>query len=174
MVGTGPGSSDLMTLGDSLVYEDAKEKCLAFLREGKDCAFFTIGDPSVFSTAGKFASMICGAGFGAKFLAGIPSFCQAAASASTVLCQAEEDLHIICGDEWFFDGRLTKELSSLDGGTKVIMKMNKSLIQILLRTVELGIEEKCLLVQNAVEKQALQWVFLSPAMAVRKTLLCIL
>ncbi|MBP5452363.1 MAG: hypothetical protein J6Y16_09030 [Treponema sp.] len=43
--------------------------------------------------------MICGAGFGAKFLAGIPSFCQAAASVSTVLCQAEEDLHIICGDE---------------------------------------------------------------------------
>lgn len=201
VVGTGPGSSELMTLGavrtlqkcpvifypvtqsksgqqksraletvkgavdlgkkillplefsmrknDSLVYEDAKEKCLAFLREGKDCAFVTIGDPSVFSTAGKFASMICGAGFGAKFLAGIPSFCQAAASASTVLCQAEEDLHIICGDEWFFDGRLTKELSSLDGGTKVIMKMNKSLIQILLLTVELGIEEKCLLVQNA-------------------------
>ena len=138
-----------MRKNDSLVYEDAKEKCLAFLREGKDCAFVTIGDPSVFSTAGKFASMICGAGFGAKFLAGIPSFCQAAASASTVLCQAEEDLHIICGDEWFFDGRLTKELSSLDGGTKVIMKMNKSLIQILLLTVELGIEEKCLLVQNA-------------------------
>ena len=112
VVGTGPGSSELMTLGavrtlqkspvifypvtqsksgqqksraletvkgavdlgkktllpiefsmrknDSLVYEDAKEKCLAFLREGKDCAFVTIGDPSVFSTAGKFASMICG------------------------------------------------------------------------------------------------------------------
>lgn len=37
----------------------------------------------------------------------------------------------------------------MDGGTKVIMKMNKSLIQILLLTVELGIEEKCLLVQNA-------------------------
>ena len=88
-----------MRKNDSLVYEDAKEKCLAFLREGKDCAFVTIGDPSVFSTAGKFASMICGTGFGAKFLAGIPSFCQAAASASTVLCQAEEDLHIICGDE---------------------------------------------------------------------------
>ena len=37
-----------MRKNDSLVYEDAKEKCLAFLREGMNCAFVTIGDPSVF------------------------------------------------------------------------------------------------------------------------------
>ena len=201
VVGTGPGSSDLMTLlavktlqkcpvvfypvtknksgkqssraletvkevvdlggkilvplefsmrkNDSLVYEEAKESCLQFLKEGKDCAFVTIGDPSVFSTAGKFASLISAFGFGIKFVAGITSFCQAASSASSVLCQSGEDLRIISGDEWFFDGRLRGELSSLDGGTKVVMKMNKSLVQILLLVEELGIQDKCFLVQNA-------------------------
>ena len=201
VVGTGPGSSELMTLGavrtlqkcpvifypvtqsksgqqksraletakdavdlgkktllpiefsmrknDSAVYDSAKEKCFDFLSGGKDCAFVAIGDPSVFSTAGKFASMISAFGFEVKFIAGIPSFCQAAASASSVLCQDGEDLRIICGDEWFSDGRLKEELSSLGGGTKVIIKMNKSLAKILLLVVQLGIQEKSLLVQNA-------------------------
>jgi len=132
---------------DSLLYLKARDKCLEFLKEGKDCAFITIGDPSVFSTAGKFSSLISEAGFKTKFIAGITSFCQAAASASKVLCQSGDDMRLICGDEWFFDGRLKDEFCT--PGAKVIMKMNKSLPQILMLVTELGIQKKCFLVQNA-------------------------
>lgn len=57
----------------------AVESLAAYLRAGRDVAFLTIGDVTVYSTYGYLHERVKAMGFPAEMIAGVPSFCAAAA-----------------------------------------------------------------------------------------------
>ena len=65
------------------------------LSEGKQAAFLTIGDPSIYSTYGYIHNILRRRGFDARIVSGIPSFCAAAASLGEILCEDRETLEIL-------------------------------------------------------------------------------
>lgn len=89
----------------------------AQLDAGKNVAFLTIGDPTVYSTYMYLHERIVADGYAAKIIPGVTSFCAAAAALGTALCKSSEELHIIPGTY-----RPTEALDY--PGVKVLMKNN--------------------------------------------------
>lgn len=90
------------------------------LEKGEDVAFLTLGDPTIYSTAMYIHQRLKGDGFATKIIAGVPSFCAAAASLGVALCEGGEMLQIVPASYPNVDSAL--ELS----GNKVLMKSGKS------------------------------------------------
>ena len=67
----------------------------SFLKQGKDVAFLTLGDPAVYSTFAYLEERIAGLGYPTGYISGVPSFCAAAAEAGVPLTEWDEALHII-------------------------------------------------------------------------------
>lgn len=65
------------------------------LSEGKQAAFLTIGDPSVYSTYGYLHDILRRRGYDVRIVSGIPSFCAAAAALGEILCEDTQTLKII-------------------------------------------------------------------------------
>lgn len=96
-------------------------KCIRkYLEEGKQVAFLTLGDPTVYSTYIYVHKRILEAGGKAVIISGIPSFCAAAALVNDSLVEKAEPLHIIPAS---YDIDDALKLS----GTKVLMKAGKKL-----------------------------------------------
>lgn len=55
---------------------------------GKDVGFLTLGDPSIYSTAMYIHRILKEAGYRTGMIAGVPSFCAAAARLDIALCEA--------------------------------------------------------------------------------------
>ena len=89
----------------------AADKLEAVLAEGRDVAFLTLGDPSVYSTFGYLRGRIVRAGYEAETVPGVTSFCAAAAALGEPLCLDSEPLHIIPGSA-----------ENFCSGTRVYMK----------------------------------------------------
>ena len=98
----------------------AAEEIAAFLRQGENVAFLTLGDPSVFSTYGYLHARVAAMGFKAQMAPGVPSFCAAAALLGKSLTDAGSALHIIPAP---YEG-VREALKAK--GTKVLMKSGKS------------------------------------------------
>lgn len=64
------------------------------LNSRKTAAFITLGDPSIYSSYMKIDKIIKGHGYDTEIIPGVPSFCAAAASLSTSLCDHGEMLLI--------------------------------------------------------------------------------
>ena len=92
-----------------------------FLENGKNVAFLTLGDPSVYSTAMYVHQKLENLGFKTKIIPGVPSFCAVAASLNTTLCENGQPLHIIPASYKHDDDVL--KLS----GNKVFMKSGKTI-----------------------------------------------
>lgn len=122
-------------------YQKVASDCLKFLREGKSVAMLSIGDVSLYSTAARTARLIKNQGFEVRFISGVNSFSAAAASSEISLCDRDEKLTVIPGDAFFAKGKLESALE--DEGTKVLMKMNRHLKEII------SILEKLDMIQNA-------------------------
>lgn len=97
----------------------AVETVAEYLRAGRDVAFLTIGDVTVYSTYGYLHKRVKAIGFPAEMIAGVPSFCAAAARLGESLTDAAKPLHIIPAP---YDG--LEETLDLPG-TKVLMKSGK-------------------------------------------------
>lgn len=97
----------------------AVETLAGYLRAGKDVAFLTIGDVTVYSTYGYLHGRVKAMGFSAEMVAGVPSFCAAAARLGEPLTDAAKPLHIVPAP---YEG--LEEALSLPG-TKVLMKSGK-------------------------------------------------
>lgn len=97
----------------------AVETVAEYLRAGRDVAFLTIGDVTVYSTYGYLHKHVKTIGFPAEMIAGVPSFCAAAARLGESLTDAAKPLHIIPAP---YDG--LEEALGLPG-TKVLMKSGK-------------------------------------------------
>lgn len=91
------------------------------LDQGKDVAFLTLGDPSIYSTYIYVHNRLVEQGYDTEIVPGIPSFCAVAARLNEGLTEASEALHIIPAS---YDG--IEEALQLNG-TRVLMKSGKSI-----------------------------------------------
>ena len=105
-------------------HEKAARQLAAYLEAGQDVAFLTLGDPSIYSTAMYVHRQIQRLGYETAMVAGVPSFCAAAARLNTSLCEGAQQLHIIPASYKDVDGALRYE------GNKVLMKSGKSIAKV--------------------------------------------
>ena len=123
-------------------HREAADLVCEKLREGKNIAFLTLGDPTVYSTYIYVHNLVKKQGFEPVIVPGIPSFCAVAARLSTSLTEASQPLHIIPAS---YEG--TEDYLSLTG-TKVLMKTGKSLEKVREMLKEKGLYENARMVQN--------------------------
>lgn len=97
-------------------YEKAARAVEDLLEQGKQVAFITLGDPTIYSTYLYVHALIKEAGFDTKIISGIPSFCAASARMNQGLVERSEQLHIIPGSYGVEEALTLK-------GTKVFMKV---------------------------------------------------
>lgn len=97
------------------IHDTCAEKTMEFLRQGKEIAFITLGDPTVYSTCLYVEKRIRKAGFETEIISGIPSFCAAAAKLGISLAENMEEIHII-------PASYQVEESLKLSGTKILMK----------------------------------------------------
>ena len=76
-------------------YERNADLVCAALDEGKDVAFITLGDPTVYSTYLYLRKKVVARGYDAEIIPGVPSFCAVAARLGTALCEKSERLLIV-------------------------------------------------------------------------------
>ncbi len=106
--------------------QTAAEKVAAVLDEGKTAAMVTLGDASLYSTCSYVSERLINAGYETETVAGVPSFCAAAARARVSLCSETDSLAIIPA---------VTDIDGLEGILKtfsnvVIMKAGKSINKI--------------------------------------------
>ena len=65
------------------------------LNQGKNVAFLTLGDPTVYSTFSYLQHHLAKDGYEVKLVPGIPSFCAAAACLGIPLTEWDEELHVL-------------------------------------------------------------------------------
>lgn len=76
-------------------YTQAAARIMSCLDEGKDVAFLTLGDPTVYATYMYVHQKVQAAGYPTEIVSGITSFCAAAARLGVSLSERSEMLHII-------------------------------------------------------------------------------
>lgn len=114
-----PMTRDKEKLAES--HDTATEQIISKLIEGKNVAFLTLGDPSIYSTYVYIHERVLDRGMEAQIVPGIPSFCAVAARLNEGLTAAHEGLHIIPAS---YQG--LEEALSLSG-TRILMKSGKSI-----------------------------------------------
>ena len=93
------------------------------LEAGKDVAFLTLGDPTVYSTYLYIHRLVAQAGYATEIVSGIPSFCAVAARLNVGLVEKAELLHVIPSS---YPVEEALKLS----GTRVLMKAGKKMGQV--------------------------------------------
>ena len=76
-------------------YQNVSKEIMKKLDEGKDVAYLTLGDPTIYSTYIYIQRIIKESGYEAEIINGIPSFCAVAAKLGDSLADRSEQLHII-------------------------------------------------------------------------------
>ncbi|MEF2733777.1 MAG: precorrin-2 C(20)-methyltransferase, partial [Blautia sp.] len=76
-------------------HEKAADDVEVCLKEGKQVAFLTLGDPTVYSTYMYVHKRIQSRGYEVEIVSGIPSFCAVAARLNISLVEMAEPLHVI-------------------------------------------------------------------------------
>ncbi|MBQ6973243.1 MAG: precorrin-2 C(20)-methyltransferase [Oscillospiraceae bacterium] len=66
-----------------------------YLTQGRDVAFLTLGDPTVYSTFSYLQHILEVDGYRVELVPGVPSFCAAAARLGLPLAEWDEPLHIV-------------------------------------------------------------------------------
>lgn len=121
-------------------HEKGADIIAGFLDQGKQVAFLTLGDPSVYSTYLYLKKILENRGYNTEMVSGIPSFCEAAAALNISLTEKAESLHII-------PASYSIEEALKLSGTKVLMKSGKKLgkvrEQLLAEGVDAMMVENC-------------------------------
>jgi precorrin-2/cobalt-factor-2 C20-methyltransferase len=97
-------------------HQKAAGEIIACLERGKNVAFLTLGDASIYSTFGYLRPYVRAAGHATETIPGVPSFCAAAALLGEDLAIGSEALHVIPVSGTDITGALSLP------GTKVLMK----------------------------------------------------
>lgn len=105
-------------------HDAAADAVCALLDEGKNVAFLTLGDPTVYSTAWYVHRRVAARGYETEIVPGVPSFCAAAARLGQALCEDGEMLHIIPASH----GRELEGLAL--PGSKVLMKAGRGVLRV--------------------------------------------
>lgn len=96
-------------------YEMATEEVAKHLDAGKDVAFLTLGDPTVYSTYLYVHERIVARGYETEIIPGITSFCATAARLNIGLVEKSDMLHVVPASYDIEDALKLK-------GTKILMK----------------------------------------------------
>lgn len=120
----------------------AAQRVIKLLREGCSVAFLTLGDVSVYATYSYLHRRVIAAGFTARMIAGVPSFCAVAARLGEGLVEGSQPLHIIPASYQGADEGLSW------AGTKVLMKTGKSLGAVKEQLRERGLYQRARMVQR--------------------------
>ncbi len=120
---------------DKAVLEESQRKgadtIKSYLDQGKDVAFLTLGDPTIYSTYLYVHKLIGEVGYQTEIINGIPSFCAAAASLNIGLSEQEEQIHIIPASYDVEDALVLP-------GNKILMKAGKQLPKVVQEIRETG------------------------------------
>lgn len=101
-------------------HDVAAQQVAEFLRVGEDVAFLTLGDSTIYSTYTYIHKRVLAMGLPCRFVAGVPSFCAAAARMNQPLTEGAEPLHILPASYHGADEGLDLP------GTKILMKTGRS------------------------------------------------
>nr|WP_270257928.1 precorrin-2 C(20)-methyltransferase [Coprococcus catus] len=101
-------------------HREGTQKVAEVLDAGKDAAFLTLGDPTVYATSMYIHQRIAGMGYRTSIVSGVPSFCAAAAKLGVSLGEKQEQIHIIPAS---YDVEAAIQLP----GTKILMKAGKKM-----------------------------------------------
>ena len=104
-------------------HQKAADIIEAYLKEGKNVVFLTLGDPTLYSTYLYVQKRILARGYEAELVSGITSFCAAAARTCTSLAEWDEQLHILPAVH-----KLNSDLSL--PGNYVLMKSGRKMQQV--------------------------------------------
>lgn len=78
-----------------LEYAKIADRLCSILDQGKNVAFITIGDATVYSTYIYIHNKVLDRGYEAEIVPGVTSFCAAAAKLNISLCQGSESLLVV-------------------------------------------------------------------------------
>jgi len=117
------------------------------LGQGKNIAFVTLGDPTVYSTFSYLEKPVREDGFSTEYVSGVTSFCAAAASLRVPLAEWQEPLHIIPAVH-----RKPEELSG--PGNCVLMKSGRRMKEVK-EALKASGREVCTAVNVGMEGEAL-------------------
>lgn len=112
------------------------------LEQGQDVALLTLGDPSVYASSSYLQEMAAEQGYEVRMIAGVPSFCAAAALAGRSLTQGSEPLQILPGSYATVEEGLGRP------GPKVLMKTGTKLAQVKQKLQAAGTLEHAVLIEN--------------------------
>ena len=101
-------------------HEEGAVKVAQILEAGRDAAFLTIGDPTVYATSMYIHQRVAQMGYQTQIISGVPSFCAAAAKLGVSLGEKQEQIHVIPAS---YDIEKAMKLS----GTKILMKAGKKM-----------------------------------------------
>ena len=127
-------------------YEATAALCEEPLSCGKDVAFVSIGDVSLYSTAAHLARVIASRGHPIAFVAGVTSVSAAACACALALAGKESAVTLLPADAYYRRGALTAALRA--AGTKVLLKAGRHLADILSLIASEGLLSQTYLVQN--------------------------
>lgn len=116
-----PMTKDKQLLADS--YQKAAVLVEQALDRGKDVAFLTLGDPTIYSTYIYIKRLVEQDGYESRIINGVPSFCAAAAVLNESLAERSQQIHIVPSSYG------VEEALQLPG-TKVLMKAGKKMEQV--------------------------------------------
>lgn len=117
----------------------AAEQVEAHLAEGRDVAMLNLGDVSIYSTCAYLMDILRPRGWRTELVAGVPSFCAAAARLNMSLTKMHTPLHIAPGR--------TEDVLDLPG-TKILMKSGREMPKVLEALRERGKLKNGSLVEN--------------------------
>ena len=126
-----PMTKDSNVLNEN--YQNVSKEIMKKLDEGKDVAYLTLGDPTIYSTYIYIQRIIKESGYEAEIINGIPSFCAVAAKLGDSLADRSEQLHIIPSS---YDIEEALELP----GNKILMKAASKLADVKRILQELNME----------------------------------
>lgn len=120
----------------------AAQRIAQQLDNGKSVAFITLGDPSIYSTCSYLYKLVRDLGYPIEVVAGVPSFCAAAAAVKRPLAQGGQSLHIT-------PASYHETQAALDWpGTKVLMKAGRTLPELIEQLKAKNKQESSIAVQN--------------------------
>ena len=121
------------------IHDRDAEALAELLDAGKDVAFLTLGDPTVYSTCMYVHKRLKRMGYETRIVPGIPSFCAAAARMDVPLAENRQEIHILPAS---YDIENSLELP----GTKVLMKAGRKMSDVKRLLDEKGLD--AMMVEN--------------------------
>ena len=123
----------------AMAHQTVAKTVTDLLAQGKQVGFLNLGDVTLYATYLYIHRLVQQAGYEARLINGIPSFCAVAATLNVGLAENSEQLHVLSQP-----GQIEEGLKL--PGTKVIMKMGKNLDRVKEEIAQSGME--AMMVEN--------------------------